>query len=216
MSAVEGYQKTRRLRWSQRTQEQWALLADKADAAIAELEERIVELGDRLEGQRIVADGTMKRLVAEGNRRIAELEKQLAGVNETLAIEIRSKMMLGKKLRESEARVAALEVDKARWEADGYTEAWDRVDKAEAENARLRLNWQREAKNANRLDVELEAAEALSQAHCKDCANWTEFLGLLVGRCEAVGRFSSRNYLETPDTFVCRWWAARDESEVTP
>ena len=86
----------------------------------------------------------------------------------------------------------------------------------EAENARLRLNWQREAKNANRLDVELEAAEALSQARCKDCAHWIEFLGLLVGRCEAVGRFSSRNYLETPDTFVCRWWAARDESEVTP
>ena len=92
----------------------------------------------------------------------------------------------------------------------------DAIKELEAENAQLRLHWQREARNANRLDVELEQAETLMMGRCKDCAHWIEFLGLLVGRCEAVGRFSSRNYLETPDTFVCRWWAAREPIEVMP
>ena len=44
MNAVEAYWKTRRIRWSQRTHEQWALLAEKADAAIIELEEKLSDL----------------------------------------------------------------------------------------------------------------------------------------------------------------------------
>ena len=44
LHAVEAYWKTRRIRWSQRTHEQWVLLAEKADAAIIELEEKLSAL----------------------------------------------------------------------------------------------------------------------------------------------------------------------------
>jgi len=191
----------------------------KADAAIAELEEQIIALQDQLEGQRIVADGTMKRLVAEGQRRINELNLE----NQGRLIVQRGLTKQAEAARDLAQQFAGEQAYKREQAEASLEEAYSQImsikakwGEAKSENAQLRLHWQREAKNANRLDVELEAAEALSQAHCKDCANWTEFLGLLVGRCEAVGRFSSRNYLETPDTFVCRWWAARDESEVTP
>lgn len=68
MSAVDEYRKIRGLRWSQRTNEQWAVLAEKADAAIAELEQRVEDL----------ESFTACR---EQTERIAELEAELERID---------------------------------------------------------------------------------------------------------------------------------------